>query len=71
MLLSFHVQLPTHIMHKWKLDFIAYKSVSLFSLRSVDAQSFEHLDKVGVRATMDAKLEEQRFVIKFLPLEGE
>ena len=37
----------------------------------MDAQSFEHLDKVGVRATMEAKLEEQRFVIKFLPLDGE
>ena len=28
-------------------------------------QSFEHLNKVGVRVTMDSMLEEQRSVIKF------
>ena len=71
MLLSFHVHLPTHIVHDRKLHFITYKSVSLFSMRSVYTQSFEHSNKVGVRATMDSKLEEQRCVIKFLLLEGE
>ena len=34
-------------------------------------QSFEHFNKVGVRATMDSKLEGQRSVIKFRHLEGE
>ena len=53
MLLSFHVQLPTHIIHKRKL----HKLVCLFSMRK-DARSFAHLNKVGVRATMDSKLEE-------------
>ena len=33
--------------------------------------SAEHLNKVGIRATMDSLLEEQRSVIKFLFLEGE
>ena len=70
MLLSFHGQLPTHIIHRWKLHFMAYKLVSLFSMRIVYTQSFEHLNKVGVRATMDSKLEEQKSVIKFLLLEG-
>ena len=32
---------------------------------------FEPLNKVGVKAIMDSKLEEQRSVIKFLLLEGE
>ena len=31
---------------------------------------FEHLNKLGVRATMDSKLEEHRSVIQFLFLEG-
>ena len=53
MLLSFHLQLPTHIMHERKLHFIAYESVRLFSTRSVYTRSFEHLNKIGVRATMD------------------
>ena len=65
------MQLPTHIIHERKLPFIAYKSVSLFSMRGVHTQNFEHLNKVGVRATLDSKLEEQRSVIKFLLLEGE
>ena len=43
MLLSFHVQLPTCIIHEKKLHFMAYKSVTLFSLRSVYTRSFEHL----------------------------
>ena len=33
--------------------------------------SAEHLNKVGIRATVDSMLEEQRSVIKFLFLEGE
>ena len=33
--------------------------------------SFEHLNKLGVRATMESTLEEQRSVIKILLLEGE
>ena len=69
MLLSFHVQLPTHIIYERKLHFVAYKSVRLFSVRSVYTRRFEHLNKVGVRATTDAKLEKQRAVIKFLLLE--
>ena len=63
MLLSFYVQLPKHIIHEQK---IADKSVSLFSMRNVYTQCFEHLNKLGVRATMDYKLEKQRSVIKFL-----
>ena len=43
MLPSFHVQLPTHIIHERKLHFIAYKSVSLFSMRSPYTGSFEVL----------------------------
>ena len=50
MLLSFHVQLPTHIIHEQKLCFIIFKSVNLFSVRNVYTQSFEHLNKVAVRA---------------------
>ena len=34
-------------------------------------RSFEHLNKVDVRDTMDSRLEKQRYVIKFLRLEGE
>ena len=34
-------------------------------------RSFEHLNKVEVRATTDSKLEEQRSVLRFLLLEGE
>ena len=71
MLLSFHVQLPTHIIHERKLHFIAYKPVSLFSMRKVCTRSSESLNKVGVRAAMDSKLEEQRSVIKSMFLEGE
>ena len=63
MLLSFHVQLLTHIIH-----FMAYKSVSLFLMRST--LSFEHL-MVGARATMDSELEEQTSATEFLLLEGE
>ena len=63
MLLSFQMQLPTHIIHVQKLHFIDGKLVSLFSISSVYTQSFEHLNKVGVRATMDSKLEEQRSVL--------
>ena len=44
---------------------------SVFLMRSVYTQNFEHLNKVGIWATMDSKLEEQRAVIKFLLLEGE
>ena len=62
--LSFHVQLPTCIIHEQKLHFIHYKSVSLFSMRTVFTQSFEHLNKVSARATMDSK--EHRSEIKFL-----
>ena len=69
MLLPFHVQLLTHIIHERKLHFIIYKSVSLFSMISVYTQSFEHLNKVGVRVTMESKPEEQRYVVKFLLLE--
>ena len=65
------MQLPSHIMYRQKLHFIAYKSVSLFSMINVYTLSFEHLKKVGVRATMDSRLEEQISVIKFLHLEGE
>ena len=57
--------------HEQKQHFIAYKSVSLFSLRSVYTQSFEHLNIVGIRATMDSRLEEQRSVIKLLLSEDE
>ena len=64
MLLSFHVQLLTHIDER-KLHLIAYKSISLFLVRS-----FVHLNKVGVRATIVSKLKEQRS-IKFLLFEGE
>ena len=71
MLLYFHVQLPIHIIHEQKLHFISYKSVCLFSMRNVYTQSFEYLNMVGIRAIMDAKLEEQRSIIKFLLLEGE
>ena len=70
MLLSFHEQIPAHIIHEQKLHFIAYKSVSLFSVRSTYTRSFEHLNKVGVGATMKSKLQEQRSVIQFLLLEG-
>ena len=71
MLLSFHMQLlPTHIIHEQKLHFIAYKVISLFSMKSVYTRSFEHLNKLGVWATIDSKLGEQRSVIKFLLLEG-
>ena len=62
---SYHVQLPTHI------HFMTFKLVSLFSVRNMYTPSFEHLNKVGVRATMDSKLEEQRSIIKPLLLEGE
>ena len=65
-----HVQLPTRIIHEQKLHFIAYKSVSLLSVRSVYTRTFEHWNKVGVRATMDYKLKEWRSVIKFLILRG-
>ena len=58
-LLSFHVQLPTNIILKRKLLFIAYKSASIFLMRSVSTRSFEHLNKVGIRATMDSKVEAQ------------
>ena len=71
MLLSFNMQLPTYIIHERKLNFIAYKSVSLFSVRSVYTRSSEHLNKVGIRATMRSKPEEQISVIKFLLSEGE
>ena len=72
MLLSFHVQLPTHILHERKLHFIAYKSIRVFSIRSVHARSFELLNKVDFRATADSKLEEQSFCNKKnLLLEGE
>ena len=40
-------------------------------MKSVYTQSFEHLNKVGVRATLDSKLQEQRSVLKFLLLESE
>ena len=40
-------------------------------MRSVYARSFEHLNKVGIRASMNSKLEEQRAVINFLLLEDE
>ena len=66
-----HIVYMTHSIHEQKLYFIAYKSVGLFSVRSVYTQSFEHLNKLGVRATMDSKLEEQRTVINSLVLEGE
>ena len=36
-----------------------------------ETPSFEHLNKVGVRAAMDSNLEEQRSIIKFLLLDGE
>ena len=44
--------------------FIAYTPVSLFLIRSVYIQSFDYLNNVSVRSTMDFKLEEQRSVIK-------
>ena len=69
MLLSFHLQLFTHSIYEQKLHFITYKSVSLFAIRCMYTQSFEHLNKVGLRATMDSELEEQRS--KFLLLEDE
>ena len=53
LLLSFHVQLPTHIILRQKLHLIVYQFVSLFLMRSVYTRSVEHLKKVGVRATMD------------------
>ena len=62
MLLSFHLQL-LNITKEQKLHLITYKLVRLFSTRSVFIKSFEHLNKVGVSATMDPKLEEQRSVI--------
>ena len=65
------MQLPTHIIHERKQHFITYKSVSLFSMRNIYTQSFEFLNKVDVRATMDSKQQEQRSVIKFLLLDGE
>ena len=68
-LLTFHVQLPTCIIHEQKLHFIPYKSASLFSVRTVFTQSFEHLNKVSARATMNSK--EHSSVIKFLLLKGE
>ena len=60
------MQLPKNIVHEGKLHFISYKSVSLFSKSNVYTQNFEHLNKIGVRATMDSKLEEQISVIQFL-----
>ena len=54
MLLSFHMQLSTCIIHERKLHFNAYKSVSLFSMRSIYTYSFGHLNKVDVRAIMDS-----------------
>ena len=68
---SSHAQLPTHFIHERKQHFIAYKSVSLFLMRSVYTRSFEHVNKEGIRDTMDSKLEEQRSIIKFLFLEGD
>ena len=44
---------------------------NLFSVRSVYTLSFERLNKVDVRSTMNSMLEEQRSVIKFLLLEDE
>ena len=67
MLLSFHVQLLTHIIHVRKLHTF-YRLFSLFAMRSVP---FEYLNKVGVWAVMDPKLQEQRSIIKCLLLEGE
>ena len=49
MVLSFKVRLSTDIKHEQKLHFVAYKLVSLFSVRSMYTQSFEHLNKVVVR----------------------
>ena len=40
-------------------------------MRSVYIQSFEHLNKVGFRAIMNSKLEEQKSVTKLLLLEVE
>ena len=73
-LLSLHVQYAcvyVHILYMSKNIFIAYKLVSLFLMKSVYTQSFEHLNKVGVRAAMNSKLEKWRSVIKFLILDGE
>ena len=39
-------------------------------MRSAHTRSLEHLNKAGVRATLDSKLEEHRSVIKFLLFEG-
>ena len=41
----------------------ARKSIILFLVRIVFTRSFEHLNKAVVRATMNSKLEEQRYVI--------
>ena len=56
MLLSFHVQLLTHMAHEQNLYFIAYKLVSLFSMESLYTRSFEYLNKVDIRATVDSNL---------------
>ena len=53
------------------LYFIDYKLVKIFSMKSVYTRSFEHLNKVSVRAPMDYKLEEQKSIITFLLLEDE
>ena len=57
-------------MSKNYIFFFAYISVSFFLMRSAYTRSLEHLNKAGVRATLDSKLEEQRSVIKFLLFEG-
>ena len=57
MLLYFDVQRPIHVIHEQNPYFFAYKSVSI-SMKSIYTRKFDHLKKIGVRATKDSKLAE-------------
>ena len=57
--------------YMWKkLHQIAYNLASLALMKSMYTRSFEHLNMVGVRATRVSQLEKDRFVVKYLLLEG-
>ena len=70
-LLPFHMQLPTHIIHDQNYILLPINRSANFSKRRVYRQSYKHLNKAGFRATMDSKLEEHRSVINLLLLEGD
>ena len=54
-----------HILYMSENYILSPMNRSVFLTRSVYTRSFEHLNKVWVRATMDCNMEEQRSVIKF------